>query len=217
MRNAKELAPYLDFTLLRPEAIQHDFVQLCATARAYGHKAVCVPPVWVKLAAEALAGSGVAVCTVVGFPLGYNTPGIKLKEAEEALAHGATEIDLVLNRGLLLGGELPALRLELAEVRAATRRPGAILKVIIESSELSAEQLELACALCTEADVDFVKTSTGFVGAGAQLADVQRMRQMLPAHIAIKASGGIRTPEQAWALIDAGAGRIGASRNLCDL
>ncbi|SHK31811.1 deoxyribose-phosphate aldolase [Hymenobacter psychrotolerans] len=208
------LAPYIDHTLLRPEATPAQIRQLCREAAAQQFASVCVPPCYVKLAAEALHGSGVPVCTVIGFPLGYSLPKVKFFEAHLALADGATELDMVLNIGALKAGELAAVEEEIGELAELCHFRGAILKVIIETALLTDEEIVTACRLCAEAGADFVKTSTGFASRGASVADIALMRQSLPDGIRIKAAGGIRTRAAALALVAAGADRLGSSNSL---
>lgn len=208
------LAPYIDHTLLKPDASPAQIARLCAEAAAQGFASACVPPSYVRQAAEALAGSGVAVCTVIGFPLGYALAKVKFFEAHQALSDGATELDMVINVGDLQAGRLAEVEDEIGQLAELCRFRGALLKVIIETALLTEEHIVTACRLCTEAGADFVKTSTGFASRGASVADIALMRASLPTHIRIKASGGIRTREAALALVAAGADRIGASNSL---
>ncbi len=208
------LAATLDHTLLRPDCTEAQISQLCQEARQYGFASACVPPCYVPLAARELNGSGVAVCTVIGFPLGYNSPRVKFKEAEIALAEGATELDLVLNVSWLKSGNLEAVKAEVEDLADLADVHDAILKVIIETALLTEAEMEAAARLCAEAGAHFVKTSTGFASRGASVADVELLRRVLPAGVRIKASGGIRTREQAQALLAAGADRLGTSNSL---
>ncbi|MBT9391950.1 deoxyribose-phosphate aldolase [Hymenobacter sp. NST-14] len=205
------LAPYIDHTLLKPDASLAQIERLCAEAAAHGFASACVPPSYVRQAAEALQGSGVAVCTVIGFPLGYALAKVKFFEAHQALTDGATELDMVLNVGDLQAGRLAEVEDEIGQLAELCRFRGALLKVIIETALLTQEQIVTACRLCAEAGADFVKTSTGFASRGASVADISLMRASLPTHVRIKASGGIRTRAAALALVAAGADRIGAS------
>lgn len=205
------LAPYIDHTLLKPDATPEQISRLCAEAAAHGFASVCVPPCYVRQAASELQGSGVAVCTVVGFPLGYSLAKVKFFEGHLALTDGATELDMVLNVGALKAGHHEEVEDEIGQLAELCRLRGALLKVIIETALLTETEIVTACRLCAEAGANFVKTSTGFASRGASVADIALMRASLPTHIRIKASGGIRTREAALALVAAGADRIGAS------
>jgi deoxyribose-phosphate aldolase len=211
---ANTIAATLDHTLLRPDCTEEQIMQLCQEARQHGFASACVPPYYVPVAARELNGSGVAVCTVIGFPLGYNSPRVKFREAEIALAEGATELDLVLNISALKSGQLDAVKAEVEDIADLTEVHDAVLKVIIETALLTEAEMETAARLCAEAGANFVKTSTGFASRGASVADVELLRRVLPAGIRIKASGGIRTREQALALLAAGADRLGTSNSL---
>jgi deoxyribose-phosphate aldolase len=208
------IATTLDHTLLRPDCTEAQIIQLCQEARQYGFASACVPPYYVPVAARELSGSGVAVCTVIGFPLGYNSPRIKFREAEIALAEGATELDLVLNISALKSGQLDAVKAEVEDLADLAEVHDAVLKVIIETALLTEAEMETAARLCAEAGANFVKTSTGFASRGASVADVELLRRVLPAGVRIKASGGIRTREQALAMLAAGADRLGTSNSL---
>ncbi|MGI4884724.1 MAG: deoxyribose-phosphate aldolase [Janthinobacterium lividum] len=208
------LAPYLDHTLLRPDCTAAEIRQLCQEARAQGFASACVPPCYVALAAGLLAESGVAVCTVIGFPLGYSTRLVKFREAEVALADGADELDMVLNVSALKSGETAAVQAEIEDLADLAHVHGALLKVIIETALLNDDEITVAAGLCAAAEADFVKTSTGFASRGASVADVELLRRVLPAGVRIKASGGVRTRAAALALVAAGADRLGASNSL---
>jgi deoxyribose-phosphate aldolase len=209
--NREEVARLVDHTLLKPEATPAQVAQLCDEARRYGFASVCINPVYVRLATEKLEGSGVAVCTVVGFPLGATTTSIKVKEARQAMADGATEIDMVIHIGALKAGDYDAVQEDIAAVAAACHAGGALLKVIIEAVLLSDEEKVIACRLAQAAGADFVKTSTGFAGGGATVEDVRLMRQTVGPQMGIKAAGGVRSYADAMAMVEAGATRIGAS------
>lgn len=211
------LAATLDHTLLRPDCTEAQIAQLCQEARTYGFASACVPPCYVPLAARELSGSGVAVCTVIGFPLGYNSPRVKFKEAEIALGEGATELDVVLNISALKSGQYDTVRAEIEDLADLADVHDALLKVIIETALFTKEEIETAARLCAEAGAHFVKTSTGFTSRGASVADVELLRRVLPASVRIKASGGIRTRAQALALLAAGADRLGTSNSLAIL
>ena len=208
------LAPYLDHTLLRPDCTATEIQQLCQEARAYGFASACVPPCYVALAAELLEGSGVAVCTVIGFPLGYSTRLVKFREAEVALADGADELDMVLNVSALKSGETIAVQAEIEDLADLAHVHGALLKVIIETALLDDDEIIVAAGLCAAAEADFVKTSTGFASRGASVADVELLRRVLPAGVRIKASGGVSTRAAALVLVAAVADRLGASNSL---
>lgn len=208
------LAHRIDHTLLRPDATQADIDKLCAEAAHYGFASVCVPPCFVRRATSRLAGSGVLVCTVVGFPLGYQLSKVKFFEAHQALSDGAREIDMVMNLAAFHSGQYAEVEEEIGEIAELCHLRGAKLKVIIETALLSDEEIVLACQLCAEAEVDFVKTSTGYANRGATVADIRLMRRHLPGSIRIKASGGIRTRAAALALVAAGADRIGSSNSI---
>jgi deoxyribose-phosphate aldolase len=208
---AGQLASYIDHTALKPDTTRTQIETLCQEARHYNFAAVCVNPVWVRYSATNLADTSVAVAAVVGFPLGANTSAIKAQEAEQALADGASEVDMVLNIGALKGGDLDAVRDDIAAVTEVTRAGHAICKVIIETALLTDEEKRTACRLAQEAGADYVKTSTGFGPGGATVDDVALMREVVGPDMGIKAAGGIRTAEDARLMIEAGATRLGAS------
>ena len=204
-------ASLIDHTLLKPTATADQIRQLCAEAREYRFAAVCVNPVWVPLCAELLAGSPVAVCTVVGFPLGADLSEAKAFEAERCVALGASEIDMVINIGALKAQDFAAVRDDIAAVVSSSHAAGAIVKVIIETAYLTDEEKVAACVLAKDAGADFVKTSTGFGPSGATAADVALMRRVVGPGIGVKAAGGIRSGEDFKSMVAAGANRIGAS------
>ena len=208
------LAPHLDHTLLRPDCTADQIRQLCREASEYGFASVCVPPCYVALAAEALAGTAVAVGTVVGFPLGYQDSRTKFREAEYAIEAGATELDMVINMAWLKSGNVAQVEEEIEDLADLAHVHDALLKVIIETALLTEAEIVLAAQLCAEAGADFVKTSTGFASRGASVADVELLRANVPAKMRIKASGGIRTRASALALLAAGADRIGSSNSV---
>jgi len=209
-----DLASFIDHTALKPFVTEEQIIQLCAQAAQYRFKAVCVPPCYVPLATEYLKTQQTAVCTVIGFPLGYQTFSVKRMEAEEALKQGASEIDLVINISQFKSGKYAEVLLEIEQITQLVHSHGALIKIIIETAYLSKEEIQKICEICAEAGVDFVKTSTGFAPYGAKVEDVRWMRQQLPGHIRIKASGGIQTLEQAQELIAAGASRLGTSSGI---
>lgn len=205
------LAARIDHTLLRADATAAEIRKLCAEARRYGFASVCVHSYWVSLAAAELAGSAVKVCSVVGFPLGANSTAAKVAETEDAVKHGASEIDMVLNLGELKGGHYDAVQRDIGAVAHAAHEGGAILKVILETALLDDEQKLIASRIAKDAGAEFVKTSTGFSSGGATVHDVELMRRAVGGAMGVKASGGIRTREDVERMIAAGATRIGAS------
>ncbi|MGG3707023.1 deoxyribose-phosphate aldolase [Heyndrickxia coagulans] len=202
-------AAYIDHTLLKPEATEKDILKLTAEAAQYHFASVCIHPYWVKLAARELAGTGVKVCTVIGFPLGATTAETKAFETKKAIGDGADEIDMVINIGALKSGNTEAVEADIRAVVEAAQ--GKLVKVIIETCLLTNEEKELACRLAVKAGAHFVKTSTGFSTGGATVEDVKLMRQTVGDKAGVKASGGIHTKAEAEAMIEAGATRIGAS------
>ena len=208
------LAARIDHTLLRPDATEAQIMQLCQEAVSHGFANVCVPPCYVAFAAAQLADTDVAICTVIGFPLGYATSSVKFKEAEVAMYDGATELDMVINIAALKSGKAELVQAEILDLADLCHVHQALLKVIIETALLTEEEIVLACQLCVGGEADFVKTSTGFASRGASVADVELMRRSLPENVRIKAAGGIRTRAAALALIAAGADRIGSSNSV---
>lgn len=204
------LAAYIDHTLLKPEATQADIIKLCHEAIEHQFAAVCVNPQWVKLATQQLKDSNVGIATVVGFPLGATTTFTKVAETRDAIANGATEIDMVLNIGALKSGEELTVYHDIKQVVFAANQQASV-KVIIETALLTEAEKVLACKLAKEAGADYVKTSTGFAQGGATIADVQLMREIVGPQIGVKASGGIRDRATAEAMLAAGATRIGTS------
>ena len=208
----KDLAKYIDHTHLKPDATAEQIRKLCREAAEYGFAAVCVNPNWVPLCREELAGTGVAVCTVVGFPLGAHQPEVKALEARRAIREGAREIDMVINIGALKGGDHALVERDIRTVADACHEGRAVLKVIIETALLTDEEKVLACRLAKKARADYVKTSTGFAGAGATAHDVSLMSGAVRGtKMGVKAAGGIGSAADAEKMIQAGATRIGAS------
>ena len=205
------VAGMIDHTLLKPDATQQEIAQLCFEARKYGFASVCVNPTWVSLCAQLLQGSTAKVCTVIGFPLGATPPEVKAFETKNALDHGATEIDMVINIGALKARDLELVAKDIRGVVTTAHARDIIVKVIIEATLLTDEEKNIACLLSKEAGADFVKTSTGFAGGGATVHDVELMRRAVGPEMGVKASGGVRTFEDAESMIKAGATRIGAS------
>ena len=206
------LASYIDHTLLKADATEAQIRTLCAQAREFHFASVCVNPRWVALCAQELAGSGVKVCTVIGFPLGASVSAVKAAETCQAVTDGADELDMVISVGDLKAGNNETVQ---ADIRAVVRAAaGKTVKVIIEACLLTDEEKTRACKLAMAAGADFVKTSTGFSAGGATVADVKLMRAAVGPNFGVKAAGGIRTREQALAMIEAGATRIGASAGI---
>ncbi|HVI02693.1 MAG TPA: deoxyribose-phosphate aldolase [Enhygromyxa sp.] len=214
-RTSAELARLIDHTLLSPSATAGAIDRLCEEARERQLFSVCVNPCWVPRAKRALADSGVAVCTVIGFPLGANASATKVDEAARAIGEGADELDMVINVGWLLDGEDEAVRDEVAAIVSAAERR--VVKVILEVALLSLDQVRRASALAVAGGAGFVKTSTGFGPGGATIEAVAAMRAVVGPSIGVKASGGIRDAATARAMIEAGASRIGASASLAIL
>lgn len=206
-----QLAKYMDHTLLKADATLDGIDRVVAEAKQFGCASVCVNPFWVPYVARLLDGSGVATCTVVGFPLGASSTASKVFETTDAIANGADEIDMVINIGELKAGHAELVREDIRAVAEATHAGGKLLKVIIECCLLTDDEKRLACLLCAEAGADFVKTSTGFSTGGATVADVALMRECVGPGFGVKAAGGIRTLADAYAMIEAGASRLGVS------
>ena len=205
-----ELARIIDYTLLRADATQQDIDKLCARAISHNFACVTINPVWTAYCARRLSDAPVGVNPVIGFPLGANTAHVKLEEAREALKHGATELDVVMNIGAFKSGFPQYTEQEIAAIVKASE--GAPVKVILETSRLSTGEKRQACELCVRAGAAFVKTSTGFAGVGCTAQDVALMRKAVGPKVGVKAAGGIRTLRQALMMIEAGANRIGASK-----
>lgn len=206
-----ELASYMDHTLLKADATPEMIDAVVAEARDLGCASVCVNGAWVPRVAAGLAGSTVATCAVIGFPLGAGSTAAKVAEASDVVAAGAAEVDMVINIGELKSGDDDAVRDDIAAVAEACHAGGAILKVIIECCLLERAEKVRACELSREAGADFVKTSTGFSTGGATVSDVALMREVAGSEMGVKAAGGIRTLRDALAMIEAGANRLGVS------
>lgn len=206
----EQLEKYIDHTLLKAEAKDSDIQELCLEAKEYNFKAVCINPSWVKYAADLLKGTDVNVCTVIGFPLGANSSKVKAFEAEQAVKDGADEVDMVINIGLLKSEDYSSVYQDIKAVVDAVNGK-AIVKVIIETSLLTDAEKARACEAAKRAGADFVKTSTGFSTGGATIEDVKLMRKTVGPNMGVKASGGVRSFDDAKAMIDAGATRIGTS------
>lgn len=205
------IASLIDHTLLKPDATRRQIEELCREASQFHFATVCVNPTWVSTCASALAGSGVGVCSVVGFPLGATTSDVKAYETRRAIFDGASEIDTVINIGALKSGDLRTLERDIEAVTAPCRECGVTSKVIIEAALLTDDEKVTACTVAKAAGADYVKTSTGFGPGGAMVADVVLMRRVVGADMGIKAAGGIRDLEALKAMVAAGATRVGAS------
>ena len=208
------LSRYIDHTVLKSTTTSTDIEKLCAEAIEYDFFAVCVPPSFVKNSVSILAGSPQKIATVIGFPFGYSVVAAKLEEAKQAIADGAHELDVVINLTALKNGDWNYLQSEMKALLDPVRKNGRLLKVIIESGVLTNEEIIQCCGIYGELGVDFMKTSTGYAEKGASTAALQLMRQHLPSSIRLKASGGIRTYEQAMQMVQAGADRLGCSASV---
>jgi len=207
------LASLIDHTLLKPEATREQIELLCREASQFCFASVCVNPVWVPLCAELLRGSGVKVCTVIGFPSGAHAPDVKGYETRRAVEQGAEEVDMVINIGALKSRDYALVENDIRGVVQASGRD-TVVKVILETSLLTREEKVMGATLAKAAGADFVKTSTGFAGGGATVEDVQLLREVVGPEIGVKASGGIRSKEDAEAMVEAGANRLGASAGI---
>ncbi len=203
---------YIDHTVLKQDAVKSDIVTLCNEAVENDFASVCINPYWIPVAKEILAGTGVDVCTVIGFPLGANATATKAFETKQAITDGATEIDMVINVGALKDKDYDAVYNDIKAVVDAAN--GTLVKVIIETCLLTDEEKIKACELSVKANAHFVKTSTGFSTGGATKEDIALMRKTVGPNVGVKASGGVRTPEDFAAMIEAGATRIGTSSGI---
>ena len=204
----KEILKRVDHTLLTQTATWAEVQALCDEAMVYETASVCIPPRYVKRAAD-YVGNRLKICTVVGFPNGYSTPEVKVFETEDAIRNGADEIDMVMDIGLAKAGDWEGVLEEIKAVKASCN--GHILKVIVEACQLTREEKIAACRVVSMSGADFIKTSTGFASGGATVEDVALFQENISPDVRIKAAGGIRTFEQAQAMLDAGADRLGAS------
>ena len=205
------IASMIDHTLLKPDATRQNIEELCREAAQFKFATVCVNPTWVALCSRLLAGSGVGVCSVVGFPLGATTADVKGYETQRAIFDGAREIDMVINVGALKSGDLRVAERDIEAVTTPCRSCGALSKVIIEAALLTDDEKVTACTLAKAAGADYVKTSTGFGPGGATAADVALMRRIVGAEMGVKAAGGVRDLDALKAMVAAGATRVGAS------
>ena len=209
-----ELNRYIDHTLLKPNATAPQLARVCEEAKRYGFASVCVNPCNVALVARELAGSGVKTCSVVGFPFGTHTTAVKLAETQGALADGAQEIDMVINVGKLLEGDEAYVEREVAALAQACHAASALLKVIVETCYLNEAQIAAMCRIVEAADADFIKTSTGYGTRGASVEDIALFKQYLKKPAKMKASGGIRTREDAEKYVALGCERLGTSNGV---
>ena len=209
--SARDWASLIDHTLLKPEATEEDIRRLCEEAARFRFASVCVNPTWVRASACHLQGTSVPVCTVIGFPLGATLADVKAYEARRAIFDGAREVDMVINIGALKSNDDCAVEHDIHSVVAVAHEFNVTCKVIIETALLTDDEKVRACLAAKRAGADFVKTSTGFAKGGATVADVALMRQTVGAELGVKASGGVMGIEDARALVEAGATRIGAS------
>ncbi len=209
--SAKDWAGLIDHTLLKPEATDDDIKKLCEEAARYRFASVCVNPTWVRAAACNLRGTGVPVCTVIGFPLGATLADVKAYEARRAIFDGAREVDMVINIGALKSGDDCLVEHDIRSVVEVAHEYDAICKVIIETALLTDDEKVRACLAAKKAGADFVKTSTGFSKGGATVADIALMRRTVGSELGVKASGGVKGLDDARKLVEAGATRIGAS------
>ena len=207
----KSVAGFIDHTLLKADATREEIEKLCREAAEFQFASVCVNPAWVSLCASLLRSTPVAVCTVVGFPLGATTPDVKQYETRRVIFDGAREVDMVINVGALKSGDVRLVEKDIEVVAAVCRDAGAISKVIIEAALLTDEEKVTACTLAKAAGADFVKTSTGFGPGGATVADVALMRRVVGPEMGVKAAGGVRDLAGLQAMVAAGATRVGAS------
>jgi deoxyribose-phosphate aldolase len=208
------LAPYIDHTILKSGLLLADVEKVCTEAKEYGFAAVCIPPLFVKAAKSFLHNTPVKVATVIGFPFGYSAIEAKVAEALLAMVDGADELDIVINYTAIKNGDWGYIASEINHLAPLIKRQSKVIKVIIESGVLTEAEIIRCCELYAVAQVDFVKTSTGYAEQGASVQTVELMRKHLPDDIQIKASGGIRTYEFAKALVDAGATRLGCSSSV---
>lgn len=209
----QNIAKMIDHTVLKAFSTREDVIKVCKEAKEYGFFSVCINPTHIELANKELEGSAVKVCTVIGFPLGANTSEVKAFETKDAIAKGAHEVDMVINIGALKDKDYDLVYKDIKAVVDAANKE-ALVKVIIETCYLTDEEKKIACELSVKAGADYVKTSTGFGTGGSTPEDIKLMRDVVGPNIGVKASGGVRTTEDAIKVIDAGASRIGASASI---
>jgi deoxyribose-phosphate aldolase len=209
----KKIANMIDHTVLKAFTTKEDVIKVCNEAKEHGFFSVCINPTHIELAKKELSDSNVKVCTVIGFPLGANTPQVKAFETTDAIAKGADEVDMVINIGALKDKNYDLVYEDIkAVVDAANKK--ALVKVIIETCYLTDEEKKIACELAVKAGTDYVKTSTGFGTGGSTPEDIKLMRDVVGENIGVKASGGVRNTKDAKAVINSGATRIGASASV---
>lgn len=209
----QNIANMIDHTVLKAFSSKEDVIKVCEEAKEYGFFSVCINPTHIELAKKELEGSKVKVCTVIGFPLGANTSEVKAFETKDAIAKGAHEVDMVINIGALKDKNYDLVYNDIKAVVDAANKE-ALVKVIIETCYLTDEEKQIACELSVKAGADYVKTSTGFGTGGSTPEDIKLMRDVVGPNVGVKASGGVRTTEDAIKVIDAGASRIGASASI---
>ena len=209
--SARDWAGLIDHTLLKPDASETEIKRLCEEAAQYHFASVCVNPTWVRACSCHLQGTNVPVCTVIGFPLGATLPDVKAYEARRAIMDGAREVDMVMNVGALKSGDDCLVEHDIRSVVEVAHEYGVTCKVIIETALLTDDEKVRACEAAKNAGADFVKTSTGFSKGGATVADVALMRRVVGSDLGVKASGGVKSIDDARAMVEAGATRIGAS------
>lgn len=209
----QNIANIIDHTVLKAFSSKEDVIKVCNEAKEYGFFSVCINPTHIELAKKELEGSNVKVCTVIGFPLGANTSEVKAFETKDAIAKGAHEVDMVINIGALKDKNYDLVYNDIKAVVDAANKE-ALVKVIIETCYLTDEEKKIACELSVKAGADYVKTSTGFGTGGSTPEDIKLMRDVVGPNVGVKASGGVRTTEDAIKVIDAGASRIGASASI---
>ncbi|KOY84775.1 deoxyribose-phosphate aldolase [bacterium 336/3] len=208
------IASYIEHTILNPLTTSSEIDKLIGEAKEYNFVGVCVPPYWVEKTHRDLRGTDIKTVTVVGFPLGYQRTQAKRQEMETAIKDGADELDMVMTLSAFANGSYDWVKIEIAQLAKLAHEREKILKVILETAYWNDEQIKLACQLCVEAGTDFVKTSTGFAKEGAKVEHIQLMRSICPTSVGVKASGGIRSYENAISMIQAGADRIGTSASV---
>lgn len=212
--NKMDLAKHIEHTILKPDCTKEDIIKLCNEAITNGFYGVCVSPYFVQLAKKTIGKKPVKIITVAGFPMGYATVGAKVEEAKKAIISGADEIDMVMNIAAFKSEDIQTVQNDIQSVVTVCHLQNKKVKVIIETAYLSDEEIRKACKVCSDCEVDFVKTSTGYASKGAEARTVKIMRESLPSKIKIKAAGGIKTSKQALELLAAGADNLGCSSSL---
>jgi len=213
--NPKNLSRYIDHTLLKPNITKDQIEKLCSEALEYNFASVCIPPYYVSQANELLKDSeSVKVCTVIGFPLGYDSTSSKVESIKKAIEQGADELDAVVNIPAIKDGDWKTVRYDLESISTVVQRNHKLLKIIFETCYLTNDEIEKLAEICLEFDIDYLKTSTGFGTGGATIEHVKLMKKIAGDKAKVKASGGVRTQEDALKMIEAGADRIGASAGI---